>query len=131
MDHKSHDRKVQIQSLFLSLKRTMNQLGINGEGLMTDDASFILKFSTQHKLIMSKLPTDFRKYVMKKMLYRYDPSDMGDLYKYLVETAAEYDGNWDEHKDEKSLHDVEVEQLAEEHYFNYNIRTRSKAKNHN
>ena len=121
--------KKKCQSLFVSLKNTMDQLNINSDGSCSSINGFLFGFASQKELLLSKMPSDFLALYSIWKKYHEEARCIKSLYENILAVSEEYSGNWKSHgKSSKSLFDQESDDLSEEHYC---IHTRSKKKHQN
>ena len=57
---------------------------------------FIFSFRMKKKLILSKLPSEFRKEFEKFSAFMEEPSDMREFYKQLKSVEEKFNGSWDD-----------------------------------
>lgn len=93
MDPTLTSGKAKIQSLFMSLSKTMNKLGLKTDNTVVN--GFQYHFSQQKELLLSKLPVGLRKEYEVWALYKPSVTEHVGLYQQLKEVESSYFGSWD------------------------------------
>ena len=126
MDANADTGPHKIQSVFVSLKKTMRKMTIGEDG-STGIEGVSFGPVSQMKLILSKLPTDFVMYYKMWQVYHEKVDTPSALYRQLIDVSQEFSGSWDLTGRflSRSIYEEDFEELANDHTRRH---TRSKTK---
>lgn len=117
--------KLKLQSLFLSLKKTLEKMNLKETA---DEDEYCYSFKQKKKLVLSKLPLDFQEAFQTESLLTKKPTNVVELYKQLIKVEKGYSGEWGDGKRLcKTRYEKDISEFAKEYRESINNRAKTRS----